>query len=226
MASDHVVSTRSELKSFVLRAAFGAIVALLPAQALAQTAPSEPAAAAPPAAAPPPMAASAPMAEPAPAAAKSGPTVGGHVGLAVPLVSFHSGPGKTTQSVSDNLTLAVPIGISLHFSKEWTFDFETIVGNTIGGKVTDAPGSTHTGLTVDPGIVYTGGPVALGLRVKFDIGGLANVGVIPLVNYGLVPFNGGVWFIEAAFPITVADLPNPAGKDTSLAIVLHTGIGF
>jgi hypothetical protein len=166
----------------------------------------------------------APMASPAPAPASSGPTVGGHVGLAVPLVSFHSS-GKGTRSVSDALTLAVPIGISLHFSKEWTFDFETIVGNTVSGNAVGS--NTSSGLTVDPGIVYTGGPVALGLRVKFDIGPGANVGLIPLVNYGLVPFNGGVWFIEAAFPMTVADIPiSGMGKDLSLAIVLHTGIGF
>jgi hypothetical protein len=224
MASDHVVSTRSKVKSFVLRAAIGAIAALVPAQALAQTAPTDPAAAAPPAAAPPPMAASAPMASPAPDAPRSGPTVGGHLGLAVPLVSFHS-KGKGTRSVSDALTLAVPIGISLHFSKEWTFDFETIVGNTVSGNAVG--NNTSTGLTVDPGIVYTGGPVALGLRVKFDIGGPANIGLIPLVNYGLVPFNGGVWFIEAAFPLTMTDVPVAGqGSDLSLAIVLHTGIGF
>src|SRR5215467_573486 len=112
-----------------------------------------------------------PMATPAPAAAaSSGPTVGGHIGVAVPFVAFHS-KGKTTTSFSDTTTIAIPIGVSVHLSKDWTFDFETIVGNNVAGDSTKAAngGSTSTGLTVDPGIVYTGGPVALGLRVKFDI---------------------------------------------------------
>jgi len=76
----------------------------------------------------------------------------------------------------------------LHFSREWTFDFETIVANHVSG---DAIGNaTFTSFTVDPGIVYTGGPAALGLRVKFDVGGPANIGLIPLVNYGLMPAFG------------------------------------
>jgi hypothetical protein len=156
--------------------------------------------------------------------AKSGPTVGGHIGLAVPFVSFNS-KGKTTQSLSDSLTLAVPIGVSVHFSSDWTFDFETIVGNTVSGNAVGD--NTSTGLTVDPGIVYTGGPVALGLRVKFDIKPAANIGLIPLVNYGLVHFDGGTWFIEAAFPTTLTDDTMPGqGTAFQFAIVLHTGIGF
>jgi len=167
-----------------------------------------------------------PTAMPAPAAAaSSGPTVGGHIGVAVPFVALHS-KGKTTTSFSDTTTIAIPIGVSVHLSKDWTFDFETIVANDVAGDSTKDPNTTHTGLTVDPGIVYTGGPVALGLRVKFDINGPANIGLIPLVNYGLVKFDGGVWFIEAAFPTTLADLPPPDSSVFSFAMVLHTGIGF
>ena len=126
-----------------------------------------------------------------PAGARS---VGWHVGAAVPFVSFHS-VGKGTQTPSDQLTIAVPIGISVHLSPAWVFDFETVVANDVnpwGG----------TGLTVDPGVIYVGAPVALGLRAKFDVG-YAN------------------WFVEAAFPMTAM-----RGSGYTLAAVAHTGFAF
>jgi hypothetical protein len=152
--------------------------------------------------------------------------VGGHIGVAVPIVSFHH-QGKTTQSPSDQLTIAVPIGVTVHLSPEWVVDFETIVGN----NVKPAGG---TGLTVDPGVVYVGGPVALGLRVKFDIApsGPVNVGLIPLIHKGIVDFGDANWFIEAAFPITysrVGAAMSTTGSginDYTLAIVAHTGVAF
>jgi len=143
--------------------------------------------------------------------------VGGHVGLATQFVSFHfnKAPGiETTQSISDQFSISVPIGIGVHLSPEWVVDFETIFTNDVHPW-----GVTH--FTVDPGIIYTGGPAALGLRVKFDFSANANVGFIPLINKGLVPVGDGMWFIEGALPITMAK-----GVDGSIGIVLHTGIGF
>jgi hypothetical protein len=140
-------------------------------------------------------------------------TVGWHVGAAVPFVSFHS-VGKGTQTPSDQLTIAVPIGISVHLSPTWVFDFETIVANDVnpwGG----------TGLTVDPGVIYVGAPVALGLRAKFDVGAAANFGLIPLVHKGLVDVGYANWFVEAAFPMTAM-----RGNGYTLAAVAHTGFAF
>jgi hypothetical protein len=150
--------------------------------------------------------------------------VGGHIGVAVPLVSFHH-LGKTTQTPSDQLTIAVPIGITVHMSPEWVVDFEEVVGNA----VSPAGG---TGVTIDPGVVYVGGPVALGLRLKWDVGTNVNVGLIPLIHKGIVDFGPANWFIEAAFPLTytrIGAAVSPSGSgmnDYTLAIVLHTGIAF
>lgn len=152
-------------------------------------------------------AADAPPVEAAPPPPKA---VGGHVGIAVPIVTF----AKETTSVGDQFTIANPIGIGFKVSKKVAVDFETIVATPIHPTGT-------TGFTVDPGVIFgVADRLALGLRVKWDINTIANIGLIPLVNYGLVDFGGAMWFIEGAFPVTYAD------KQVSLTMVIHTGVGF
>src|SRR5262245_47578514 len=64
--------------------------------------------------APPPVVA----ATPTPAPSNGPRMVGGHVGAAVPVVSFHS-VGQTTRTPSDQFTIAVPIGVSVHVAPLW-----------------------------------------------------------------------------------------------------------
>jgi hypothetical protein len=185
----------------LLPAAALALAVTIPVSARAQDAAG--------AGAPPPVVAAAPT-----AAAPSGPRmVGGHVGAAVPVVSLHS-VGKTTMTPSDQLTIAVPIGVSVHVAPVWVVDFEVVVASDVKPW-----GSTH--LTIDPGVVYVGAPVALGLRAKFDVSENANFGLIPLVHKGIVDFGEANWFVEAAFPITAA-----RGAGYALAAVAHTGFAF
>jgi hypothetical protein len=176
------------------------LAAALPARAQAQDASS---------ATPPPVVA----ATPTPAAPSNPRMVGGHVGAAVPVVSFHS-TGKTTQTPSDQFTIAVPIGVSVHVAPVWVVDFEVVVAS-------DVKPWGSTGLTIDPGVVYTGGPVALGLRAKFDVSSNANFGLIPLLHKGIVDIGEANWFVEAAFPITAA-----RESGYALAAVAHTGFAF
>jgi hypothetical protein len=204
------------------RLAFGLGVALIPAGALADDAPPPAAAAPPPAAqeAAPAPAASAPV---APAAASPDPTpvmaptpakgikgIGGHIGIAVPLLMVD----HPTKNFGDEKNIADPIGVTVKLNDQVAVDFEVIVATHInqGGK--------GTSLTVDPGIIYNAGPVAAGLRVKWDIGGPPNIGIIPLINRGLVDFGAATWFIEAAFPTTYVN------KNVNFDVVLHTGLGF
>jgi hypothetical protein len=133
----------------------------------------------------------------------------GHVGVAVPLVSVS---GKTT-TVADQFTLLTPIGVGLAFKDSVVVDFEVVVATAVD------PGGP-TGLVVDPGVVYNFGPVAAGLRVAFQIGQRGNVGLIPLVNKGLVDLGGATWFVEAAFPTFFS------AESTVFNVVLHTGVGF
>lgn len=144
-----------------------------------------------------------------PAGHSAGPKVGGHIGVATPLVTI----ADETTTIGDAFVLAVPIGISVKVSDRLVIDFETIVQTPV-----DPLGTTS--FVVDPGIVYNWGPVATGLRAAFQINQRSNFGLIPLINRGLVDFGGGTWFIEAAFPTFVVD------GDFSFTTVLHTGIGF
>jgi hypothetical protein len=190
----------SKVRSSLLATAAVVLATALPARADTQDSA---------AAVPPPVVASTPT-PPPPSDARM---VGGHVGAAVPVVSFHS-VGKTTQTPSDQFTIAVPIGVSVHVSPAWVVDFEVVVASDVkpwGG----------TGLTIDPGVVYVGLPVALGLRTKFDVSAPANFGLIPLIHKGIVDVGYANWFVEAAFPITAM---RDAGY--SLAAVAHTGFAF
>jgi hypothetical protein len=135
--------------------------------------------------------------------------VGGHLGVAVPLVTV----SDETTTVADAFVLAHPIGIGFGIAERLALDFEMVVANPI-----DPTG--NTGLTVDPGLVYDAGPVALGLRVAFNIGAPANVGLIPLVNRGLVNLGSATWFVEAAFPTFYSE------HEVAFNVVAHTGFGF
>ena len=96
----------------------------------------------------------------------------------------------------------------------WVVDFEVVVAS-------DVKPWGSTGLTIDPGLIYVGEPVALGLRAKFDVSANANFGLIPLIHKGIVDIGEANWFVEAAFPITAT-----RGEGYALAAVAHTGFAF
>jgi len=190
--------TISKIRPFLFVTAAVAVTVGIPARAQAQ----DPAAPAPVVAA-----------TGTPPASSGTRMVGGHVGAAVPVVSFHS-TGKTTQTPSDQFTIAVPIGVSVHVAPLWVVDFEVVVASNV------KPWGS-TGLTIDPGLIYVGPPVALGVRAKFDVSENANFGLIPLVHKGIVDIGEANWFVEAAFPITAT-----RGAGYALAAVAHTGFAF
>ena len=153
-------------------------------------------------------------------------SVGGHIGLATPLVTV----SKKTTSISDQFTLLTPIGVTVKPGGKMVVDFEVVVANPVS-----PPGTT--GLVIDPGIVYNWGAFATGLRLAFKTNNNTNVGLIPLINFGLADLGGATWFIEAAFPTFVEsalDEPTPGSTviptthhaKGEFNVVLHTGIGF
>jgi hypothetical protein len=137
-------------------------------------------------------------------------TVGGHVGVALPLVSVSS---KTT-TIADNVTILDPIGVSVKMSPHLVIDFETVVSTPA------KPTGGSTGLVVDPGVVYNWGVMATGLRAAWQIAHGPNFGLIPLVNKGLIDLGRATWFVEGAFPTFYED------HKVTFNVVLHTGVGF
>jgi hypothetical protein len=142
-----------------------------------------------------------------PPAAKN---IGGHIGVATPLVTVSS----TTTTIGDNVTLVDPIGVTVKTSDRVAVDFEVVVSTPLRPK-----GGT-TALIVDPGVIFDLGVVAAGLRVAWQINEKTNIGLIPLVNRGLVHMGSSTWFVEAAFPTFYMD------SKVAFNVVLHTGVGF
>jgi len=135
--------------------------------------------------------------------------IGGHVGIALPLVTL----ADPVTDISDQFTILTPIGIGFKTSEHIIVDFEMVVASPV-----DPAGTT--GLVVDPGVIYDWGSFATGLRAAFQINNKVNFGLIPLINVGLADLGGAKWFVEAAFPTFYVP------KDVSLTIVAHTGVGF
>lgn len=138
--------------------------------------------------------------------------VGGHIGIAAPLVTVTS---DDSTNIVDDFVIVNPIGVTVTLTDRMAVDFETQVVSPI-----DPEG--NTGFVVAPGLIYNAGPAALGLRVAWQIGAPANVGLIPLINKGLVPLGDATWFVEAAFP-TFISTEEP---DVAFNAVFHTGIAF
>lgn len=149
-----------------------------------------------------------------PAAARAqGVRVGGHVGLATPLVTVTA---DEDTDIGDTFVLVAPIGVTVKLTNRFAVDFETQVVNPVDPRGT-------TALVVAPGAIYDVGPFALGLRIASAVGAPANVGAIPLINRGLFPVGNATWFVEAAFPFFIRSDPDP---DWTFDAVIHTGIAF
>jgi hypothetical protein len=139
--------------------------------------------------------------------------IGGHVGIAIPLMRVGSG----VQGVGSNfLTVASPLGLTVKLDERLAIDFETTIATPL------RPLGGRTSLTVDPGVVYNWGSFATGLRLAVPIGAAPTLGLIPLINKGFKLSGSSAWFVEAAFPM----FPPSATESANLSAVLHTGIAF
>src|SRR5207244_1542762 len=93
----------------------------------------------------------------APAPAKSIKGIGGHIGIAVPVLMVD----HPTKNFGDQKNIADQIGVTVKLNDQVAIDFEVVVATHFnqGG----AAGGAGTSLTIDPGIIYNAGPVAAGL---------------------------------------------------------------
>ncbi len=145
----------------------------------------------------------------------SGPTIGGHLGMALPIVTFAD---KVTGIGADFVTLGITPGISVNLDKHWTIDFEFVVLN----EVKNTPAKTT--FVVDPGVVYHFPSIALGLRVASEVGAPSNVGLVPII---VVPFKISKvfsYFIEGDIPLFLRDAGTKIQPSASFQF--QTGVGF
>jgi hypothetical protein len=142
-------------------------------------------------------------------------TLGGHIGIVLPLVS--RADGRTT-TISDDFVIGFPMGITIRKSPTFAFDLELVPG------VQNDPLSV--GLTVHPGVVWgVGGGWGAGGRLAFDVN-KPSWGFTPILNHGLLKVGkDGTLFGEFVLPVRFQE--NSAGKSfTSVGFGVHLGVGF
>ncbi len=143
------------------------------------------------------------------------PRVGGHVGVAFPIVTREG--GRTT-TISEDFIVGFPFGITIRNSTPFAFDFEFVP------TINNSPTQDVT-LTVHPGIVYSfRRNYAVGIRAAFDIGA-DTYGFTPIVNRTFKIRGRTGFFIEADFPVRFRQQPD-GRRTTSGAFTAHTGINF
>jgi hypothetical protein len=154
------------------------------------------------------------------AQAQKGPTLGGHIGFVLPLVT-HSG-GQTT-SLGDAPAVGFPVGITVKGSGPMAFDLEFV-------PQYNSTGTRQNTLTIHPGLIYgLGHNWAVGLRAAFVVD-QPTVGFTPLVNksFPIKHRNGGLlkaYFVEADLPVRFSR-PVGAPATNAVTFAMHFGVAF
>jgi hypothetical protein len=150
--------------------------------------------------------------------ARAQTTVGGHVGLVLPLVTWTNGQSS---DLADNLNIGFPVGITVKGTGRTAFDFEFI------SSVQDDPRSVT--LTVHPGFLWNvGHGFAPGIRAAFVVNS-SQYGFTPLLNKSW-PIKGKgqlikAYFVEADLPVRFNRQAGAPGT-SAVAFAMHFGLGF
>jgi hypothetical protein len=146
---------------------------------------------------------------------KQYPAVGGHLGVAVPIVTLKS---DSTAIGKDFVQLGLSTGLTVHIDEHYAVDFEMIAFNDV------KDGRNLTTFVVDPGVIRKFDCFNAGLRVASRVNAPSNVGLIPII---VVPFRisqSVVYYVEADLPLFLND---DAGKVKGSATVqFQSGFAF
>jgi len=143
------------------------------------------------------------------------PRVGGHVGIAFPIVTRSNGQ---TTTISEDFIVGFPVGIVIRNSSPVAFDFEFVP------TINNSPRQDVT-LTVHPGVVYSFKKNYLvGVRAAFDIGA-DTYGFTPIAQRSWKIKGNTKYFVEADFPVRFRQQPD-LRRTTSGAFTAHFGIAF
>jgi hypothetical protein len=152
--------------------------------------------------------------------AQKGPTLGGHIGFVLPLVTDSSG---NVTNLADAPAVGFPVGITVKGSGPLAFDLEFV-------PQINTTGTRQTTLTVHPGLIYgLGHGWAAGLRAAFVVD-QSTVGFTPLVNrsFPIKHRNGGLlkaYFVEADLPVRFSR-PVGAPATNAVTFAMHFGVAF
>lgn len=147
--------------------------------------------------------------------AASYPAIGGHLGTALPIVTF----GSDTKVIgADFTTVGITPGITVHLDEKWAFDFEFIAFN----ELKNTPAATT--FVVDPGIIRKFDGFIAGLRVATQVGAPSNVGMVPIFVVPVKVSNRLAWFVELDIPLFLRD-DGTKMRGTATAL-FQTGVGF
>ncbi|MBX3211321.1 MAG: hypothetical protein KF850_04750 [Labilithrix sp.] len=153
------------------------------------------------------------LADEGPQPTPSSPRIGGHLGIAVPVLTMGD---RFTAIGADFVSIGITPGVTVKLDERWSIDFEFIAMNEL--KRTPAA----TTFIVDPGVVYNAGAVSAGLRVATQVGAPTNVGLVPIV---VLPFrlrDGLAAFIEGDVPMFLRD--GGDGMQPSIGFQFQSGI--
>ena len=151
---------------------------------------------------------------------QKGPTLGGHIGFVIPMVT-HSG-GQTINNLTEQFAVGFPVGITVKGSGRTAFDLELVPQiNTTGTRITT--------LTVHPGLIYSlGHGWAAGGRLAFDVND-PSWGFTPLVNHSWpIKHKNGLfkaYFVEADLPVRFSR-PVGAPATNPVTFAMHFGVAF
>jgi hypothetical protein len=146
------------------------------------------------------------------------PTLGGHIGFVLPLVTDTSG---NWTNLGDAPAVGFPMGITVKGTGHYAFDLEFI-------PQYNSTGQRQTTLTVHPGILYGFGRTwAVGLRAAFVVN-QSTVGFTPLLHKNYPVKNGGLlkaYFWEADLPVRF-NRPLNAPATNAVTFAMHFGVAF
>jgi hypothetical protein len=149
---------------------------------------------------------------------QKGPTLGGHIGFLLPLVTDTSG---NVTSLADAPAVGFPMGITVKGTGHYAFDLEFV-------PQYNSTGQRLSSLTVHPGILYGFGKTwAVGLRAAYVIN-QPTVGFTPLLHKNFPIKNGGLfkaYFVEADLPVRF-NRPVNAPATNAVTFAMHFGVAF
>ncbi len=142
------------------------------------------------------------------------PRLGGHLGLALPVVSV--GGGGASVFGKNHASVGLTPGVTFKLDEHWRIDFEFVALN-------DFKNGGATTLVVDPGVLYSFGSFTAGLRVATQVGAPANFGVVPIAVLPFALTDKFTYFVELDLPLFFRDAN---GVQASVTAQLQTGVAF